>query len=130
MGQGRHAGATLMGEIIQVAFGSERDWQRARSHWSEGLAAVGALFGDDEALMRAKAECFYQLLRRIVEDIPAVRVTVSLPEDLSADHTALLTAAIREATLKGIEVSTCHAVRMLTAAIFDLCTSKLRTKPS
>lgn len=119
-----------MGEIIQVAFGSERDWERARSHWSEGLAAVGALFGDDEALMRAKAECLYLVLRRIVEDIPAVRVTVGLPNDLSVEHTELLTAAIREATLKGIEVSACHAVRVLTAAIYDLCTSKLRTKPS
>ena len=118
-----------MGEIIHVTFGAERDWARTRSHWTEGLTAVGALFGDDEGLMRAKADCVYQLLRRIVEEIPAVRVAARVPDDLPAEQVALLTAAIREAALKGIEASTCHAVRVLTEAIYDLCTSKLGAKP-
>ncbi len=119
-----------MGEIIHVTFGAERDWQRARSEWSEGLTAVGALFGDDESLMRAKADCICQVLRRIVEEIPVVRVAAKVPDDLPAEQVALLTAALREAALKGIEATTYHAVRVLTAAIYDLCTSKLRAKPS
>ncbi len=119
-----------MGEIIHVTFGAERDWQRARSEWSEGLTAVGALFGDDESLMRAKADCVYRVLRRIVEEIPVVRVAAKVPDDLPAEQVALLTAALREAALKGIEATTCHAVRVVTAAIYDLCTSKLRAKPS
>lgn len=119
-----------MGEIIQVGFGPEQDWERSRSQWAEDLAAVGAMFGDDEALMRAKADCVYRMVRRIVEGIPAVRVAVTVPDDLPAAYVPLLTAALREAALKGIEASTCHAVRVLTASLYDLCTSKLRRKPS
>ena len=119
-----------MGEIIRVTCGADGGWARTRSHWAEGLIAVGALFGDDEVLMRAKADCVYQLLRRIVEEIPAVRVAARVPDDLPAQQVALLTTALREEALKGIEASTCHAVRMLTEAIYDLCTSKLGAKPS
>ena len=119
-----------MGEIIRVGFGPERDWEQARAQWAEGLAAVGALFGDDEALMRAKAECLYQTVRRIVEGIPAVRVAATVPDNLPGEYVPMLTAALRDAALKGIEASTCHAVRVLTAAIYDLCTSKLRSRPS
>lgn len=119
-----------MGEIIHVTLGSEHDWERTRSQWTEGLAAVGALFGDDESLMRAKANCVYALLRRIVEEIPTVRVAATVPDDLPAAHVAFVTAAMREAALKGIEAGTGHAVRVLSAAIYDLCTSKLREKPS
>ena len=119
-----------MGEIIQVTLGPQRDWELARAQWAEGLATVGALFGDDESLMRAKAHCLYRVLRRIVEDVPAVRVSATVPDDLPAEQVSLLRSAMRDAALKGIEASTCHAVRVLTAAIYDLCTSKLGAKPS
>jgi hypothetical protein len=42
----------------------------------------------------------------------------------------LFSAAVREAALKGIEASMNHSVRLVMAAIFDLCTSKLRREPS
>lgn len=119
-----------MGEIIRVTFGAEREWERARAHWAEGLAAIGALFGDDEELMRAKADCVYHVLRRIVEDVPAVRIVAKLPDDLLAEQVAILTGAIREAALKGIETSMNHSVRVVVAAVYDLCTSKLRERPS
>jgi hypothetical protein len=69
-----------MGENIRVNFQSERDWEHTRAQWVEDLLAVGALFGDDESLLRAKANCVHQLLRRIVEDIPAIRITAKLPD--------------------------------------------------
>lgn len=119
-----------MGEIIRVTFGSEREWERTRAHCAEGLTAVGAMFGDDERLMRAKAECVYRVLRRMVEEVPAVRIVASLPDDLPAGQVELLTGAIREAALKGIEASMNHSVRVVMAAVYDLCTSKLRRRPS
>ncbi len=119
-----------MGEIIRIVSGTEREWERARAQWADGLSAIGALFGDDEGLMRAKADCVCQLLRRILEDVPPVRITAHLPHDLPAEHIELLTSAIREAALKGIEVSMTHCVRVLMAAVYDLCTSKLRQRPS
>lgn len=119
-----------MGEIIRVAFGTEREWERTRTQWAEGLSAVGALFGDDEDLMRAKADCFYHLLRRMVEEVPAVRIAAHLPQDLPAEQVEFLTGAIREAALKGIEMSLTHSVRAVMAAVYDLCTSKLRERPS
>jgi hypothetical protein len=119
-----------MSEKIRVRGQAERDWERARAQWVEDLLAVGAMFGDDEALLRAKANCVHQLMRHIVEDIPAVRITARLPEGLPPEHIPLLTAAMREAALKGIEVSMNHSLRLVMAAAFDLCTSKLRRAPS
>ncbi len=119
-----------MGENIRVTFQSERDWERTRAQWIEDLLAVGALFGDDESLMRAKADCVHQLLRRIVEDIPAIRITAKLPDGVPPEQIPLFSAAVREAALKGIEASMNHSVRLVMAAIFDLCTSKLRREPS
>ncbi len=126
----RNEGTARMGEIIEVTSGPDRDWEHARREWAENLAAVGALFGDDEALMRAKANCLYEVLRRIVEEVPPLRVTAGVPQDLTAEHAACLRVALRAAALKGIEASMCHTVRVLTEAIYDLCTSKLRGRPS
>ena len=36
----------------------------------------------------------------------------------------------RDDTLKGIEVAMTHSVQMLMSSIYDLCTSKLKTRPS
>lgn len=119
-----------MGNIIRVDFGKDRDGERARAQWADGLSAVGELFGDDEALMRAKAERVHQLLRRIVEEIPTVRVTSHLPRDLTPGQVEMLTGALRAAVHKGIEVGIAHSVRVITDAVYDLCTSKLRQRPS
>ncbi len=119
-----------MGDVIRMAFGTEREWERSRAQWADGLSAVGALFGDEEGLMRAKADGVYRVLLRIVEEVPAVRITASLPPDLPAEQVEYLTGAIREAALKGIETSMTHSVRVVMAAVYDLCTSKLRERPS
>src|SRR5690242_9178362 len=64
-----------MGEVIHVAFGTEREWQQTREKTVDGLVTIGSLFGDDEKLMRAKADCVYQVLREIVEEVPSVQIT-------------------------------------------------------
>ncbi|MFO7278166.1 MAG: hypothetical protein DIU56_014115 [Pseudomonadota bacterium] len=115
-----------MGDVIHVAFGIEREWERAREHAIDGLVTIGALFGDDEALMRAKAECVYQLLRRIVEDMPPLQITTALPDDLSEGQLALVTDALKSAAHKGIQVAMMHSVEALMNSIYDLCTSKLQ----
>jgi hypothetical protein len=114
-----------MGEVIRVAFGTEREWQQTHDKTVDGLVTIGALFGDDEALMRAKADCVYQILRQIVEDIPSVQITTKLPENLNDDQLRLLTEAIKQAALRGIEVAMTHSVQVLMSSIYDLCTSKL-----
>ena len=119
-----------MGDVIRVAFGTEREWERTRAQWAEGLSAIGALFGDDEQLMRAKADCVYQVLRQMVEDVPAIRIMAHLPEDLPAEQVELLTGASRDAALKGIETSMTHSVRVGMAAAYDLWTSTLGAAPS
>jgi hypothetical protein len=118
-----------MGEVIHANFGTERMWEQTHDKTADGLLAIGTLFGDDEALMRAKADCVYHLLRQIVEDIPSVQITTRMPENLSEPQLAMLTEAIRQAALKGIEVAMTHSVQMLMSSIYDLCTSKLRTHP-
>jgi len=119
-----------MGEVIHASFGAEREWEQTRSRTTDGLVAIGHLFGDDEQLMRAKAERVYQLLREIVEDVPSLQITTKLPEDLSEEQLAQMTAAIKEAALKGIEVAMTHSVCVLMSSIYDLCTSKLQQDAS
>src|SRR5579862_7033638 len=85
-----------MGKVIHVAFGTEREWEQTRAKTADGLVTIGSLFGDDEALMRAKADCVYQILREIVEEVPSVQITTKMPENLSTEQLELLTGAIKE----------------------------------
>lgn len=104
----------------------EREWEQTHAKIIDGLLAIGSMFGDDEALMRAKAECIHRVLREIVEDIPAVHVTLRLPEDLDdARHVEMISEAVRLSALKGIEVAMTHSVNVLMSNIYDICTSKL-----
>jgi hypothetical protein len=119
-----------MGTVIHVAFGTEREWEQTRAKTVDGLVAIGNLFGDDERLMRAKAECVYRILRQIVEDVPSVQITTRMPENLSKEQLDLITSAIKEAALKGIETAMTHSVQVLMGSIYDLCTSKLRGRES
>jgi len=115
-----------MGEVIHASFGTEREWKQTRDKTTDGLLTIGTLFGDDEALMRAKADCVYQILREIVEGIPSVQITSRLPDNLSEAQLEVLTESIRQAALKGIEVAMTHSVQVLMSSIYDLCTSKLK----
>ena len=119
-----------MGQVIHVAFGTEREWEQTRAKTVDGLVTIGTLFGDDESLMRAKADCVYQILRQIVEDVPSVQITTRMPENLSEEQLDLMTGAIKDAALKGIEIAMTHSVQILMASIYDLCTSTLQRRPS
>jgi hypothetical protein len=114
-----------MGEVIHVTFGTEREWEQTREKTVDGLITIGSLFGDDEALMRAKANCVCQILREIVEDVPSVQITTRMPENLSQQQIDALTHVIKDAALKGIEIAMTHSVQVLMGSIYDLCTSKL-----
>jgi hypothetical protein len=114
-----------MGEVIHVAFGTEREWQETREKTVDGLITIGSIFGDDEALMRAKADCVYQILREIVEDVPSVQITTRMPDNLSQEQLDALTRVIKDAALKGIEIAMTHSVQVFMGSIYDLCTSKL-----
>jgi len=116
-----------MGEVIHVAFGTEREWEQTHEKTVDGLVTIGSLFGDDESLMRAKADCVYQILREIVEEVPSVQITTKLPENLSPEQLDALTRVIKEAALKGIEIAMTHSVQVLMGSIYDLCTSKLHS---
>ncbi len=118
-----------MGDVIRVNFGSEREWETTRRKLTEGLVAVGALYGDEEELMKQKADCTYRLLRQIVEDVPSAQINTRLPQTLSDEQLELMTNAIKEAALKGIEVAMTHSVQALMGSIYDLCTSKLAKSP-
>lgn len=115
-----------MGEVVHVNFGCEREWEATRAKVTEALLLIGATVGDDEALLRAKADCIYRVMRAIVEDIPSAQITTRMPEGLSNGQVAAITDALRLAALQGIEVAMSHSVTTLMSAIGELCTSKLR----
>ena len=81
------------------------------------------------ALMRAKADCVYRMLREIIEEVPSVQISTKLPAEFSSAQLEVLTDAIKEAALKGIEIAMTHAVQVMMASIYDLCTSKLQAPP-
>ena len=89
-----------MGEVIHAAFGAEREWEQTRSRTTDGLVAIGGMFGDDEELMRAKADRVYKLLREIVEDVPSLQITTRLPDNLTDEQLEQLTAAIKEEAIE------------------------------
>jgi hypothetical protein len=119
-----------MGEVIHANFGAEREWEQTRNKTVDGLVTIGGLFGDDEELMRAKADRVYALLREIVEEVPSLQITTRMPENLTNDQLEQMTAAIKDAALKGIEVAMTHSVCVLMGSIYDLCTSKLQQEAS
>jgi hypothetical protein len=116
-----------MGEVIHVQFGTEREWNSTREKLVTGLRAIGQLFGDDPDLMEAKADCAYQLLRQVIEDVPCLQIQAKLPSSVVDEEQtrSIITDAIKEAALKGIETALTHAVQIFMASIYDLCTSKL-----
>lgn len=119
-----------MGEVIHANFGAEREWEQTRSRTVDGLVTIGAMFGDDEALMRAKADRVCTLLREIVEEVPSLQITTRMPDNLTTEQLDELTAVIKDAALKGIEVAMTHSVCVLMSSIYDLCTSKLHEEAS
>ena len=116
-----------MSQVILKNFNADKDWQSTRDRTTENLVSVGALFGDEEALMRAKADRIYALLRRIVDDVPAVQVSLQTPSGLSDEQLSTVHEAIELAARKGVETAMTHSVQVLMKSIYDLCTSKLRT---
>ena len=114
-----------MGEVIHAVFGTEREWAQTHEKTVDGLVTIGSFFGDDENLMRAKADCVYHILREIVEDVPALQITAKLPESLTKEQLDTLTRAIKDAALRGIEIAMTHSVQVFMSSIYDLCTSKL-----
>lgn len=119
-----------MGDVIHVQFGTERMWDEAREATIEGLVAVGDAFGDEESLMRAKADAVFQVLRNMVENVPQLRMSCRLPEDLNEEQLGLVSAAIKEAALTGLQAGVNHSIQTMMASIYDLCTSKLQVRPS
>ena len=83
------------------AFGAEREWEQTHTKTVDGLVTIGTLFGDDEALMRAKADRVYQVLREIVEEVPSLQITTRLPENLSDEQLEQMTAALEGCRAEG-----------------------------
>jgi hypothetical protein len=101
-----------------------------RQETAQSLVDMGALFGDEEGLMRAKAEVFCQMIHRIVHEVPAVRYTAPLPDDLDPHQVELVVAAIDEAATNGVQLVLTHALECISNSKYDLCTSKLATRPN
>jgi len=118
-----------MGQVIKVNFGAQREWEEMHAKTVDGLVGIGARFGDDEKLMRAKADCVYHILRQMVEGVPSLQLTIKLPEGLPPAQVEVVTEALREAAMRGIEVALTHSVQAFMGSMYDLCTSQL-TAPS
>ncbi len=58
-----------------------------------------------------------------------MQITTRMPENLSDEQLDLMTGAIKDAALKGIEIAMTHSVQILMGSIYDLCTSKLQARP-
>jgi hypothetical protein len=115
-----------MGDVVHANFGAEREWEETREKLRTGLLTVGSLFGDDEELMLAKAEAVMVMVRAIVEEVPTIKVNAAIPTSLSSEDVALVTEAVKKATLQGIETMMSHCLQVLMASIYDMCTSKLK----
>jgi hypothetical protein len=114
-----------MGEVIYVNFGAERKWEQTLETLTNYLVRIGSMFGDNEQLLRAKANCAHGMIRKIVEEVPALDLFVEIPDNLPQDQCNLIKETVRAAAYTGIEMAMMHSVEVLTNALYDLCTSKL-----
>ena len=114
-----------MGQVIKVNFGAEREWEDTHATIVDGLVCIGSLFGDDEKLMRAKADCVYRLLRRMVDDVPSPQLAIKPPKNLLRAQVKSIRVALKEAELRGIEIALTHVAQAVMDSAYDLCTSRL-----
>lgn len=110
-----------MGEVIYVSFGAERQWDETHQNLTEALLRVGALFGDDEDLLRAKADRAHAMIRTIVEDVPAVDIEFEIPDNLPPDQRKLIRETVRAAASRGIETAMMHSVAIPVSNDAPLC---------
>jgi hypothetical protein len=103
---------------------------RFKQKITQELVELGAQYGDEETLMRAKADCLCEMLRRIVEEVPDAQYVTKLPEKLSSRQEEAIGAALREAVQKGVQLVLTHALRSINDSMYDLCTSKLAARPN
>ena len=118
-----------MGDVVDVTFGQEREWEKTHAKTRTGLVTIGKLFGDDEQLMLNKADCVYHMLRAIMEEVPTVQWAHDLPDNLTETQLAIVRDAVKTAACKGIETAIMHSVEVISHRIYDLCTSKLASMP-
>jgi len=94
-----------MGEVVYVNFGAERKWDETHQSLTEALLRAGALFGDNEDLIRAQADCAHAMIRKIVEDVPPVDLEFEIPDNLPADQCKLIRETVKAAAYRGIETA-------------------------
>jgi hypothetical protein len=92
-----------VGEVVNVNFGAEREWEQTHRQTIDAMIRIGRLFGDDETLMRAKADCVYYTLRQMIEEMPSMQLKMKLPEDLPPAQAEYLIQVIKDAALRGID---------------------------
>jgi hypothetical protein len=115
-----------MADVADSPFEVSVQWDETSRETIDALVQVGSACGDDEELMRAKADRICQLLREILEDTPSLQITATLPPEFSEAQVELVATAIRRAATAGIQAAAGHAAEALAEAMYDLCTSKLR----
>lgn len=115
-----------MGEVSDLTLGDGLPWEEMHERTVDGLVRVGAACGDDEALMRAKADRVCQLLREALEDLPPLQISMTLPPEFTEEQLEIISAAVNKAAAAGMQVAMGHAVETFAEAVYDLCTSKLR----
>jgi hypothetical protein len=114
-----------VGEVIDVAFGIERDWQATRAKIEQRLLEIGGMYGDGPEIMRVKAEAIFRMLRHMVNGVPPISIQAVLPEDLDPEQMAMVAKAVEQAALKGVETTLTHCVGCFMEDMYDVATSKL-----
>ena len=102
----------IMKEVTDDPFGSEQEWQEMRDRITHSFIEIGKVFGDDETIMRAKADRFCQMLRGMGDEVPSLEVRSDLSPGFDDKQIEIINAAVREAV----------------TGINDLRTSKLEGK--
>lgn len=100
-------------------------WKNTQRVMMEGLVTVGALYGDDPNLMRAKAIGACKLLRSITDHVPRRAIRATLAPGLTKTQQRQIVSAIRKARDAGRDAALIHVATELTSVLYELCTSVL-----
>lgn len=111
--------------MVKKGSDSDLEWEHALRAMADGLVAVGEAYGDDPDLMRAKAQRAYTLLRLITEHLPGRPTHIDLGAQLTPHQYRKVADQLRKARDAGRDAALIHVAGVLTAALYDLCTSVL-----
>lgn len=114
-----------MSNVIHVKFGEARLADEMREQVTRDLLEAGRLAGDDESLIRAKAERLLALIDKVLDESVPITPKVQIPADLTPRQLEMVNSAMKDTCEQALRAVKRQYIEALMGARVELLTSKL-----